>query len=420
MPLIPKCLYCEAPGPPSSPRLTHKGPCTPEEIRNGESSALHRLPSELLDQVIDSLSPLSMRSLRITCRKFYNYAHHGHQAPYNLSREEHFKFLCLLERDQPPLETAVCGFCRTLKDKSEFFPSELQMEPFLRRCKGTKRALRVCPYVSLSQGGIRELGNGLRGGTVCNHVSCALNGHPKITRDGGNYNLEKRHFVTVVTDDIEFWPDALEVSKYLEVYNVPICPHLRLGDRLVLDAYRPHEKEWEGNCRDCDTHFQFEMNSYPKRKRFFCRRQLVVSVSRNLGRLQRHDDPRWLSQLSVSKEPDLTNYWLNCILLSLDYETERRERIHNSTICDSRYQTCRFKAKIQDSIDQLGVSSANMRMEIDGMGGLFLQEPFTSHLDYFLDLKDKVLSKPLWASPERESVFSAEYGPDGFLISDEF
>ena len=196
----------------------------------------------------------------------------------------------------------------------------------------------------------------------------------------------------------EQWPDICEVKQLLDVYNVPICAHLSLGHKFVLRAYRPDEKTFKDRCSYCDTSFQFRLafcGSESAMPRTHC---LDIFVSRYLGTLQRRTNPTWLSQLSVSKEPDLTNYWLSCIILSWDTEVDKRECIRGNASCGDR--GCRFKAETQDSENRLRAQNRNMRCEIDWSSGRLLQESLLSNrLDYALSLKDKILYKPLWVTP---------------------
>lgn len=98
------------------------GTFQPASEDGGESSKFQRLPPEILDQVMDPLSPLSLRCLRMTCRRFYY--HHGHLTT-NLNAQGKFHLRCVLERDQSSFQGLVCGFCRVYHDRSQFFPSEL-------------------------------------------------------------------------------------------------------------------------------------------------------------------------------------------------------------------------------------------------------------------------------------------------------
>lgn len=259
-----------------------------------------------------------------------------------------------------------------------------------------KTALRVCPYHTRTFNSVRWLACNFLGSTICDHHSCTLGGAPTLKRSWGSYYIQKRHYITMA--HTHKWPDASEVKQLLDAYNVPICPHLSLGQEFVLNAYRPHEQVFGNRCSYCDTHFQFRLAGCTYDREIPGSKCLDIFVRRNLGALQLHTDPIWLSQLSISQEPGLTNYWLNCIILSQDYELDKRKRIHRNTPCGDK-KRCRFKAEIKESENRLNARSINTRYEIDSLSGRLLRAPFGNHLDYALSLKDKILYKPLWAPP---------------------
>lgn len=90
------------------------GKTTTKGTRESRISKLHSLPPELVDMLMDFLSPLSLRCLKLTCRRFYYYARYTR----DLSTPELFTLHCFLERDQPYLKRVVCGFCRVSHDRS--------------------------------------------------------------------------------------------------------------------------------------------------------------------------------------------------------------------------------------------------------------------------------------------------------------
>jgi hypothetical protein len=368
------------------------GKTTTKGTTEARISQLHSLPPELVDMLMNLLSPLSLQCLKLTCRRFYYYARYTR----DLSIPELFTLHCFLERDQPYLTRLICGLCRVLHDRSQFFPSELRKDPFHRRCMIFKPALRICPHFTSTFDVVRRLSRNCSGHFICSHQSCTLGGAPRLSHSWGNFYIHKRHYITMIHNDR--WPDINEAKQLLDVYNVPICPHLSLADDLVLKAYRPYEEVFGDSCSYCDTSFEFRFNlcayveTMPGR---FC---LDLVVRRNLGTLQTETDPKWLSQLSVTKEPDLTSYWLNCIILSQDYELDKRKRIRRNIPCG--YSGCEFKAQIKDSENKLSAVNWEIRLQIESMTEQWLQGSFSSnHQDYATDLKDNILYKPLWAPP---------------------
>ena len=78
------------------------------EIPNAQFSGLHRLSLELLNNIADHLTPLSLACLRNICRRFYYCYNHA----VVLGCLNKFELLCMLEHDQPNLERLICGECR--------------------------------------------------------------------------------------------------------------------------------------------------------------------------------------------------------------------------------------------------------------------------------------------------------------------
>lgn len=353
-------------------------------------SKFHSLTPELVDMLMDLLSPLSLRCLKLTCRRFYYYARHTR----DLSTPELFTLQCFFERDQPYLKRVVCGFCRVSHDRSSFFPSELRKDPFHRRCMIFKPALRICPHFTSTLNEARRLSNDL-GGFICSHQSCIFGGAPVIGNSWGNVFIEKRHYITMIHDNR--WPDISEVKQLLGVYNVPICPHVSLADNLVSKAYRPYEKVFGDGCPYCETTFEFEITLCARPETVRGRDCLDLVVHRNLGDLEDETDPTWLAQLSVTKEPDLTNYWLNCIILSQDYELDKRKRVRRTIPCGDG--GCDFKAQIKNSEIKLSAINWEIRVRTETTAEQWHRKPFGNHQDYAMGLKDRILCKPLWAPP---------------------
>lgn len=350
-----------------------------------ESSTFQRLPPEILDLVMDPLSPLNLRCLKMTCRRFY---HHSHHTKTNFTTDwERFHLRCVLERDQTSFQRLICGCCHVHHDRSQFFPSEeRKKDPFQRGCMTYKPVLRVCPHSTLSFSTIRSRANSYLGNPICNHASCTLGGAPALGTFLGDYTISKRHYLTMVST--LRWPSISEVKKLLQVYNVPMCPHLTLGHSYVLGAYRPLEEVFENRCSYCDTHFQFRLFELCSNDRAMPgSNSLNVFVTRNIGRLYYPTDPTWLSQLCVVKEPDLSNYWVNCITFSHSFEIDKRKRFRGNMPCGG--SVCDFKAQIKESENMLERRTTNIKSEIGKLshGGLLLGLPYDGPAGFFIEIQ---------------------------------
>jgi hypothetical protein len=90
-----------------------------------------------------------------------------------------------------------------------------------------------------------------------------------------------------------------------KVLNVPLCPHVCLGNQQVIALYeRPNEF---GACAKCPTKFTIFVQQFIK-----------IGVMRRVGNLLSPTDPTWLAQSYVSRVPHLDYH---CRLFSHWYET---------------------------------------------------------------------------------------------------
>ncbi|PGH16787.1 hypothetical protein AJ80_05102 [Polytolypa hystricis UAMH7299] len=77
-------------------------------------------------------------------------------------------------------------------------------------------------------------------------------------------------------------------------YNIPVCPHLRLGDEKILQQFPLRRRSKSGGrdlpifpqCHECKT-------------------------ERFVGYLDSPLDPYWLAQIFASHDPDLDDYYLD-------------------------------------------------------------------------------------------------------------
>lgn len=260
-----------------------------------------------------------------------------------------------------------------------------------------KPALRVCPRFAFSFEDIRRPKYNCHAGyPICDHASCILGGAPALKHVFGDYIIYKRHYLTMVST--LRWPGKSEVEQLLDVYDIPICPHLTLGHSYVVGAYRPWENVFENRCSYCDTHFEFSLLTPCTFDRAmpgaYC---LDVVVTRNLGELDYPTDPKWLSQLCVTNEPDLTCYWLNNIILWHNHEIDKRKRARGNISCGGSGGRCRFKAQIKESENILQQGTQNIWAEAELQhSGLWQEFPYTSSpSEVASSYKGSILFKPL-------------------------
>jgi F-box domain len=129
---------------------------------NGNTSALHRLPAELLLHIAEASLPVSsILALRQTCSRFRNFfplPQHD-LAAINLSRKSRkakFAFLEMLQRDSHLHDIQACKECFHLHSSAEYSPFELCNAPSERQCLYTS-ILWACPHRYMTFSKCREL-----------------------------------------------------------------------------------------------------------------------------------------------------------------------------------------------------------------------------------------------------------------------
>ena len=236
-------------------------------IFNNVESGFLALPTELLLFLQQYLTRSSEVALRHSCSRFY----HLYTTPsYLLTGPELFDFLCMTERDQDPtqLDRLVCGRCQLLHVRSSFPASEVKEESRSRDC----RQIWLCPHRHLGyQKTVRSLKagvdapfrvetlepcsrcrNSIRSRSVADRPERGTSvmdlEHPKaesllITKIGilqapsplynnrttGGSGMYKEVF------------QAKDVSTALQAFDFRLCPHLKLGDPIILSKF----------CRAC-------------------------------------------------------------------------------------------------------------------------------------------------------------------------
>ncbi|PGH13749.1 hypothetical protein AJ79_03448 [Helicocarpus griseus UAMH5409] len=108
--------------------------------------------------------------------------------------------------------------------------------------------------------------------------------------------------------------------------NLPLCPHLRLNDKAIIDQFPPplypDYSDKSGNprkgCKFCDTQvYLFER--IPSAGRF-----LELQILRNIGKFESPRDPVWLAHTFSWKHPQLYSYisaaedWVNGVLNAIN------------------------------------------------------------------------------------------------------
>src|SRR5436190_22614057 len=90
-------------------------------------SVLVRLPFELILKIVSFLPNASKKTLSFTCQGFFKY-HNFLYFEFFFSKSDHFRFLCMLERDLM-ISKFACAGCEAAHMKSCFLSEELEKAP---------------------------------------------------------------------------------------------------------------------------------------------------------------------------------------------------------------------------------------------------------------------------------------------------
>lgn len=299
---------------------------TAAQSRNlGQNQApLYNLPSELILEICWYLSLPEIVTLMLVCGRFWN----GRNEPGVFSRAwelmqlrpgspdltyARFYVLRMLEYDgllaRGRPTKYCCWGCMKTHEQQAFPPEEFKKKPDLN-LHLTERYTYYKPgptfrYCSLAK---RRIWFGIRGEMTFAELKYTLS-IPRVTankpypwmiqvpdlscfRRQTLFNRRHMSFGYIIrlckVDDFSF----IAICKKL---NVPLCPHVRLGDQQVIALYeRPNQVE---ACVKCPTKFLIMAQEFIK-----------IGVMRNVGSLLSPTDPMWLSQSYVSKSPHLDHH----------------------------------------------------------------------------------------------------------------
>lgn len=305
-------------------------------IRQNPAS-LYYLPPELILRICWYLSLSEIATLLLVCRRFWN----GRIEPGVFSSTwellhlrldnldlayARFYVLRMLEYDGllarcRPAKYSCWG-CKTAHEKKAFSLDELRKEPDLkfdsthyksspafRYCSPAKRLIwfGMCGEMTFAE--LKYLSTipytaadkrhpCLNGGTLPERVLASLIPKPIPS--------EQSPWV-IPLPDISCFPlsstfnrremsinyticlgraDEIPFFTMCEYFDLPLCPHVRLGDRQVTSLYGTNKI---GTCGKCPTEFIIRIQQY-----------VCISVTRYVGSLLSPTDPIWLSQSYLS------------------------------------------------------------------------------------------------------------------------
>ncbi|PGH08562.1 hypothetical protein GX51_01081 [Blastomyces parvus] len=418
-----QCKYSSFNGDKYCPKM-YQHHITPGEVDNSKNSILHRLPPEIVSLVIGHLKPFEVECLRYVCRLFY----HNYPSLRAPTMQGKFELACLLEQE-PWSKKLACKVCPSRRHhKSMFFPIDWDRNPHNRKCNIYRGGLlQFCPYSSVNFDDMVQLVRNKSRPVhfpKCSHdafdLALALQGRTCRFEDEAWTIVRWRTYkVLANTALVAIYhtatiPSITDAGKAFKALDIPLCPHVHLGDPWVIEKYRPdlvalhmlrETNNWDCHClhcrgfmcRFCDSKFKFRVHCGKEPVASAC---IGVSIMRNLGKLKNPNDPYWLSQLSVPNLPDFRTAW-----------SDRIATMHlNFTVGVPRGDFERamlsrtLESKAEDVLSErddwtkapLGSLRANMR---------------TLH---------KPLWKPRMSRQDRKYWRWEGYGPDGYLIDKAF
>ncbi|KAL4750083.1 hypothetical protein BDW72DRAFT_204195 [Aspergillus terricola var. indicus] len=331
-------------------------------------TVLLSLPTELLLSVFDLLPPPSKHIFSLSCR----YLNHTF-APLcpSLATNEIYVLRAALARDGISFTShACCAGCRTVHRHKYFDPNELSLSPVIRKCKTTQKNLYIEPGKFLSYQDAFNRDFWLPRPYPSNSEPPRLDSG-SIIRFGREDLKNDQEFAVCASYDLLTLPDIVsdlnplekgsssdlrvsraEIARILRGFDIPTCPHTKLGDDLVVKSYcesvsrsrvgnnlslseklRQEYRRKMGQIADATMNYILSIwrddkaNAYcqfPGSKTTFrweCRASLrkdgwktiLLHVKRYLGYLLTPSDPHWMSQLvTVPDEDLLKKYWTEC------------------------------------------------------------------------------------------------------------
>jgi hypothetical protein len=306
---------------------------------NNTASSLHKLPTELILNIVQSLSPGDELSLGFTCRRFYYTFGFARCRSKPTSQLERFDFLCRLERDRNLarewrlFSKFLCCGCHCSHRSFQFAPSQLKIDPRNRRCLSTDPLLWVDPGVVWSYASIKQMADDESKAFWL--LSNDNTGPILLTRPTPRLIRRSKFNKSVLIVDVfsishsraptNCFVSKEEAEASLLGFDIPICPHIHLRHPSILQHYDPptlspdssdqknafyKSKEIHCAAKNCRTSYHF--SSIIVREGIGRGKVLNCSVKRDLGKLKSPRDSAWLAQLMTADADSLKSHWNRC------------------------------------------------------------------------------------------------------------
>lgn len=279
---------------------------------NVSQSRLYILPTELLREVMDYLPLSDAMALGVTCTRFYE-AVASPILENDPSKENGFNVLAQLEISLGPWHSKpLCGGCLTSHNDDFFWDNQLELGPVQRRCKSTQKLVWLHPGLVTSFRELKQLAIDIRGFRAplrsTNPEACSIQ-YANFDKKG---TVLLDHSIDLLRFRYGNRPLLKSVFKFLEKFNIPICPHMTTGDPMIADIYRKDVLQyapdsvdgWHHTCpvRNCKTIVHFRVEHY--REGPLSGEKLTLNMSRSINVRNGAERQGWLSQAIITPDED--------------------------------------------------------------------------------------------------------------------
>ncbi|KAL3487875.1 hypothetical protein BJX62DRAFT_227723 [Aspergillus germanicus] len=325
-------------------------------------SPLLKLPAELLISIFDFLPAVAKHILALSCRRLhFTFA----ASCPELYPDGRHAVRTGLARDGFPFRSyAYCNGCRSAHMLKFFSAQQLEQPPTRRMCSASCKQIWAEPGKHYSfedfQGTRRSfiphaIPDMLPDSNCSTVMKLFLQSRVWMHRNPVHsmWSNSPEQFAICAAYDVLTLPDSKtatkeEMTRVLQGFDIPICPHTRLGDTVILKSYVPSRhsvsesiKElavWVGSIESegahacchfpgCKTVFRWSCRPSPGREGW---KTLSIHFKKHLGTLVSPVNPRWMAQaVTISNEARLEAYWKACHQwkeVNMAIEEQRYER----------------------------------------------------------------------------------------------
>ncbi|KAL3450479.1 hypothetical protein BJX65DRAFT_14186 [Aspergillus insuetus] len=325
-------------------------------------SPLLQLPAELLLSIFDFLPAVAKHILALSCRRLhFTFA----ASCPELHLDGRHAVRTKLARDGFPFRSyAYCNGCRSAHMLKFFSAQQLEQPPTNRMCSASCKQIWAEPGKHYSfedfQGTRRSfiphaIPDMLPDSNCSIVMKLFLQSRVWMHRNPGHsmWSNSPEQFAICAAYDVLTLPDSKmatkeEMTRVLQGFDIPICPHTRLGDTVIMKSYVPSRhcvsestKElavWVGSIESegahacchfpgCKTVFRWSCSPSAGREEW---KTLSIHFKRHLGTLVSPVNPRWMAQaVTISNEARLEAYWQACHQwkeVNMAIEEQRYER----------------------------------------------------------------------------------------------